>query len=261
MIEYSHRLMASVVVVLLGVLAVTAWRRHRDSPALVKGAVIAFGLVLFQAALGAVVVWLELTAISVVLHLATAMALVAVLIYVTITAWVLERPDPLQGNARVAGRARLTAAGVLGVILIGSYVTGRSAGYVFPDWPLMDGRLVPDLSYEPALLHFLHRALAAVVGVVVIVVTIGVVRSPDTTSAARRFAWSGLGMFAAQILVGAANVWTYPGRLNEAFVTLHLLSAALIWGSLVALAVVSSPSVVAARIDREVVRRPAYEAG
>lgn len=261
MIEFSHRLMATVVVVLLGVLAVTAWRRHRDAPALVRGATVAFGLVLFQALLGAVVVWLELTATSVVVHLATAMVLVAVLIHVSITAWVLERPEPLEGDERVARRARIAAVGVLGVILIGSYVTGRSAGYVFPDWPLMDGRLVPDLSYEPAALHFLHRALAGIVGVVVALVTVAALRAPAVAPVAARFARWGLGIFLAQILIGAANVWTYPGRLNEAFVTLHLLSAALIWGSLVALAVVSSPATVARRAGADVARRPAYEAG
>ncbi|MDQ3962536.1 MAG: COX15/CtaA family protein [Actinomycetota bacterium] len=261
MIEFSHRLMASVVVVLLATLAVTAWRRHRDLPVLVRGATIAFGLVLLQAVLGAVVVWLELAATSVVLHLATAMALVAVLIHLSITAWSLDRPEPLETDARVARRARLAAVGVLGVILIGSYVTGRDAGYVFSDWPLMDGRLIPDLSYEPAALHFLHRALAAIVGVVVALVVIGVIRAPAKDRLAARFAHAALGLFAIQILIGAANVWTYPGRLNELFVTLHLLSAALIWGSLVGLAVVSSPSTVARRAGAEMTQRPAYEAG
>ncbi|HEV3472490.1 MAG TPA: COX15/CtaA family protein [Actinomycetota bacterium] len=261
MIEFSHRLMASVVVVLIGLLAFIAWRRHRDAPALVWGATIAFGLVLFQAVLGAVVVWLELAAISVVLHLATAMALVAVLIYVSISAWASEHPEPVSSDARLARRARLAAAGVLGVILIGSYVTGRGAGYVFPDWPLMDGRLVPDLSYEPAALHFLHRVLAAIVGVFVAFVAMSVIRAPETSRLASRFAHTALGLFVIQILIGAANVWTYPGRVNESFVTLHLLTAALIWGSVVALAVVASPSVVARRAGVEVPQRPAYDAG
>ena len=50
----------------------------------------AFGLVMFQAVLGAVVVWLELKAESVVLHLATAMTLVAVLIYLSISTAVAD---------------------------------------------------------------------------------------------------------------------------------------------------------------------------
>lgn len=261
MIEFSHRLMATVVVILLGVLAVTAWRRYRDSPALVWGATIAFGLVLFQAVLGAIVVWLELTASAVVLHLATAMTLIAVLIHVNVGTWVAERPEPPDADARLSKRARLAAVGVFAVVLVGSYVSGRNAGYVFPDWPLMDGRLVPDLSYEPAVLHFLHRALAGIVGIVVAIVTIGVIRHRDASEIQARLARTSLALFITQILLGAANIWTYPGRLNELLVTLHLLTAVLIWGSLVALAMVSSPSVAARRAIRDAVRLPAYEAG
>src|SRR6188508_2499129 len=55
-IEFSHRAAASIVVVLLGTLAVTAYRNRKERPALVTPSIVAFGLVLFQAVLGAIVV-------------------------------------------------------------------------------------------------------------------------------------------------------------------------------------------------------------
>lgn len=258
-IEFSHRLMASVVVVLLAVLAVTAWRRFRSTPRILWGSIAAFALVLAQAALGAIVVRLELTATSVVLHLATAMTLVAVLVYVSACAWAAEaeRADPVDAGA--ARRTRAAAAAVLLLLLVGSYVSGRDAGYVFSDWPLMGGRLIPDLSFEPAAIHFAHRVLAAVVGVFVAVITIGVIRRKRELPLAARFAHSALGLFVIQVMLGAANVWVPPpSRLNELLASLHLLLGALIWTSLVGLVAVTSPGIREAVAREPVGARTAY---
>jgi len=78
-----------------------------------------------------------------------------------------------QKNSR-ARPARLTgfvlvAALVLFVQLLwGAYVAGLNAGYVASDWPLMQGKLVPDgivwhgslwatISSDPYFIHFFHR--------------------------------------------------------------------------------------------------------
>jgi heme A synthase len=234
-IEYSHRLAAFVVIVLLGSLAVTAYRRLRDHRNLVVASSIAFGLVLFQAVLGAVVVKLELEAASVVLHLATAMALAGVLVYITIA----SSPEPTGTSDRSTSRAASFAAGaVLMLLLVGSYVSGSDTGNAFGDWPLMNGKLVPDLGVEIYAIHFLHRALAAVVGMIVLVVALRIARRRDEMPGAARLAHTALGLFGVEVTIGAANVWT---GLNAAFVTLHLLVGALIWGSLVGAAVMTRP--------------------
>lgn len=261
-IEFSHRLMAAVVIVLLAILVVVAWRQRDTSRKIMWTSIAAFALVMSQAVLGAIVVWLELKAEAVVLHLATAMALVAVLIYLTVTASATEGsfvPAPDRGVAR---QARIAALGVLVLLLVGSYVTGRGAGYVFPDWPLMDGRLLPDLAVGSSAIHFLHRALAALAGVVVFVVGIAIARRKAELPTQARFAHAAMGLFALQVLIGAMNVWNPPpGITNELFVTAHLLVAALIWGCLVAVAVVSHPSLVTARSRPPVRAHAAYESG
>src|SRR5918999_1086735 len=165
-IEYAHRLAAAAVIVLIGALAVIGLRRLRGS-GLGWLAAGAFGLVLGQAVLGAIVVKLELDAVSVVLHLGLAMTLVAVLVHLTVKTHVLDgRLVPLA-DGRAASWARVAAASVFLLLLVGSYVSGRDAGYVFPDWPLMNGALVPDLSVDLYAIHFFHRALAVVVGLIV----------------------------------------------------------------------------------------------
>lgn len=262
-IEFSHRLMASVVVILLAILAVAAWRLVGADKRLKWTAVTAFILVMFQAVLGAIVVWLELKAESVVLHLATAMTLVAVLIYLSISTAVADGAFTPTSDAGMARKARMAALGVLVLLLVGSYVTGRSAGYVFEDWPLMGGKVIPDLSFEPAAIHFLHRALAAVVGIYVFVFGVSVARRKDEFPRQARFVHAAMGLFAVQVLIGALNVWNPPpGVTNELFVSLHLLTAALIWGCLVAVSVLSHPSLATTGSTRTVrSTTAAYEGG
>lgn len=248
-IEASHRATAGIVVFLLGLLAVVAIRKFRRTPALLWPSVIAFGLVIFQALLGAVVVWLELKADTVVLHLATAMSLLAVLIYLSAASLAAEGRLTLTRDAAISRTSGLTAVSVLVILLVGSYVTGRHAGGVFEDWPLMNGRLVPDLGVQLFALHFIHRALAAAGAVVVGVVAFRLNRRRAELPVQARLARVAVLAFAIEILIGAANVWT---DLNPVFVTAHLALGALIWGSLVSIAVVSHPG-----LDRVAEPKPA----
>ena len=232
LIEFSHRAVAGLVIVLIGALATWALLRYRDRPRVVWPSVIAFGLVLFQAVLGAIVVKLELDAISVVLHLATALSLLALLIYLDVGLYPVSTSD--LGNVRKL--ATVGAGSVFLLLLVGSYVSGSHAGNAFPDWPLMNGKAIPDLSVEPYAIHFLHRALAAIVGVVVLVVTLRIVRAG--TPAMARAAQAAAGLFLLEVLIGAANVWT--GQ-NAAFVTLHLAIGASIWACFFTIRSLASP--------------------
>ncbi|MDQ3939940.1 MAG: COX15/CtaA family protein [Actinomycetota bacterium] len=238
-IEFSHRLTAGVVVILLGALAFLAFLHYRSDRRVMRASVGAFLLVMFQALLGVVVVKLELEASSVVLHLATAMSLLAVLIY--LNGRLFSRGMHPTDRA-VSRRAGVAAGAVLLLLMVGSYVSGTGAGLAFPDWPLMDGRVVPDLSIDANATHFLHRALAAVVGVIVAVVSYGVIRRADEMPGAARLARLSLILFALEVVVGAANVWT---ELNAAMVTAHLALGAGIWTALVGMAVVTHPGLAA----------------
>jgi cytochrome c oxidase assembly protein subunit 15 len=238
-IEFSHRAAAGVVVILIALLAVTAFRRHRDSTRLLWTSVGALGLVLSQALIGALVVKLDLKAESVVLHLGTAMSLVAVLVY--LVAATSPRAEPGAGDRSLSRQAWGAALSVFLLLLVGSYVTGKGAGLVFPDWPLMNGTPLPDLGTEDAAVHFVHRALAAVVGGIVLLTGLRLIRRGGATA---RLGRAAIALYALEVLIGAANVWT---DLNAAFVTAHLALAALIWGSLTGAAVLLHPGLERAR--------------
>lgn len=250
-IEFSHRLAAAIVTVLIASLAFTAIRSHRDEPKIMWSAIGAFFLVLFQAGLGAVVVMLELHADTVVLHLGTAMTLLALLIHLTIRIRAADG-GPMSPDAAASRSAFVMAIGVFLLLLVGSYLSGTGGTGGFSDWPLMDGKLVPDLAERSQAIHFLHRAVAAVVGVMVVVLGLRIIKRKAELPEASRLVHIALGLFAIEVLIGAVNVWT---GLNAAAVTAHLAIGAAVWATLVAAAASTSPALAAAA-ERSSARAP-----
>src|SRR5205807_4311100 len=215
-IEMSHRYLVSFSI--WGAVAVCAaaliWHR-RDRVVLWSGLAIV-PLFVAQAALGAYVVHRELVAWTVVAHLALAMIVMAVLIVLTIHAATGARAQgaPDRGLVRLVG---VTAAAAYGLLLLGSYVTGRGAGLAFRDWPLMGGRAIPvHLADAGPLLQFSHRLVALLVG---LLVAYTVVRARRAGGAVRGVATLVGALFLGEVLVGAMNVFT---RLHSASVTTHL---------------------------------------
>jgi heme A synthase len=231
LVEYSHRFTAFLDVVLAGSLAVVAWRGYRDVPRVFVPAVASAGLVVFQAVLGGIVVHGDLEALLVTAHLVTAMLFAAVLVVATVGAFSLAGPThPARAWAGLDRLGAITAGCALVLIGVGAYVRGEGAGLAFTDWPLVGGRAVPATWSVPTSLQFTHRVLAAVVLVLVVAMAIRVRRAMPGPPAAVLSAVAA-GLVTAQVLVGAANVWS---RLASAAVVAHVTLAGLAWGAIVA---------------------------
>jgi heme a synthase len=239
LIEYSHRFTAFVDVVLAVALAVVAARRFREVPRVYRPALAAVGLVVFQAILGGVVVHGELEALLVSAHLVTAMLFAGVLVSATVAAFSLDATPREGGGLR--RRAEVAAGATLALIGVGAYVRGEGAGLVFTDWPLFGGRAVPGTWTVPAALQFGHRVLAGVVLALVVALAIRARREAPGSAAATLAAVAAV-LVGAQILIGAANVWS---RLADPSVVAHVTVASLSWGALVGAA--SSARLVAPR--------------
>ena len=231
LIEYSHRLTAFLDIVAIAALAVYAWRGFRRERRVAVPAVAAFGLVIVQALLGAIVVWSKLEALNVTLHLATAMLLVASVVLATVGAFTIDVVS--TGRDRLRTQAWWTAGAVYALLVVGALVRGEGAGLAFRDWPLMDGRLVPSLGRVGPAVQFVHRGLALVAGVLVVWLAVRARGRRAERPATARWASVAAVLFAAQVLLGAANVWT--GLATWAVVG-HVLLASLVWGALVATA-------------------------
>jgi protoheme IX farnesyltransferase len=239
LIEFSHRTMAFVVAVLTALTGVAAIRVLRREPALLWPAVLAFPLVLAQAGLGAVVVATDLDPWWVTAHFVTALLLIADVTYVAAAAVSTDGGGGTVQGAGAGSFAHLATgtAGVVGLLLlVGTYVRASGAQLVFTDWPLMDGRLVPTLG-GGATAMFLHRALAAVATLLILWTAIRARTDGDRPPVLVRLSTVALVLFVAQVLVGAANVWT---RLRPWAVVAHVALAVLIWATVIALATVAT---------------------
>ena len=140
-IEWLHRTVAAIIGLLTLAMAIVAFRDHRDRRALLWPAIGAVVLVGFQAWLGQETVRLGNSGPSVTAHLAAAMALIGLLVYLLVRSSFPARFGGRGASQRFTLLASFGAAATFVVLLFGSNVTARDAALVFPDWPLMNGSL------------------------------------------------------------------------------------------------------------------------
>ncbi len=232
-IEWVHRTVAAVIgfeILGLAVLAVRDYRTRRSILWPTIGAVL---LVAFQAWLGRETVRLGNTGESVTAHLASAMALVGLLVFLTVRAGYPAHLPRRGASQRFTLLAAFAAAATFALLLFGSQVTATDSALVFPDWPLMGGSLVPPLT-DVTGAHVLHRWVAAVVGLIVLAVALAAWRTQRERRTFVRLAVGAGGLFTIQIVIGGAQVLT---RLAEWTQTLHLALGAVIWATLAGLTV------------------------
>lgn len=237
LIEWNHRLVAAIVSTLVVALAgLTWWQRRRaggtEQSAPGRAGYLALGLLIVQVLLGAVTVKLELPPWTVILHLGTALALLAVLLSAA-----------LGGLVARPGAATLVAAtwGFV-TVLFGGLTANLGAATACVGFPLCNGQIVPAGNYLQHV-HWAHRLLAY--GLVVYLL-VWALRSR------RRGAALALGIALLQIVVAAIMVLrTVPQPLQAA----HAAIGAAVWGALVVVAVLEG------RAKRTVASPPAGAGG
>ena len=234
--EWVHRTVAVLVGLLVLGMALLAVLDHRDRPSILWPSLAAVALVGFQAWLGRETVRLGNTGESVTAHLATAMALLALLLFVLARSTFPARLGGRGGSQRFTLLAAFGAATTFALLLFGSHVTALNATLVFPDWPLMNGSLAPALANDETFAHVLHRWVAVIVGVIVVGIAVVAWRTQRDRTAVVRLALLAGVLFPIQAAVGGAQVLTSLAAWTQ---TLHLALGAFIWGALVGLVVVS----------------------
>ncbi|MEJ2482104.1 MAG: COX15/CtaA family protein [Gemmatimonadota bacterium] len=242
-IEYGHRLAALAVSVIVVWLAVSAFRSvNRDRPAIdvpVSGSwvrlrrysLLAVTLLVVQILLGAVTVWLELPPVTVILHLSTAMALLA-----TLTVAASEALAP--GHVRQIDRAsRITLwSAIFGfvVVVAGGLVANFDAGPACIGFPACNGSWMPAGDNPLIHIHWGHRILAYVFVAWCLLLPFAVQRARPGDGPSRRIAFTVTAAALVQLAVGAAMVLTMlDGVLRAAHVglgaLLFLLLVRLAW--------------------------------
>src|SRR5689334_19829122 len=128
-IEFSHRLLAAIVVVLIGLLCWRAYQSLRDGNRwALRGSVAAAVIVLLQAVLGGLTVEHSLKDFLVAAHLGTAMLLLGLLLWLSFKARsqaAIEADQPVREPTRSLRPYAVTAAALLlCAIVAGGYMAG-----------------------------------------------------------------------------------------------------------------------------------------
>jgi protoheme IX farnesyltransferase len=271
LIEYTHRALGmisgllSLALALVGIAMLVRERRGADLEAprpAVWGAVSMAPLFVVQGALGGWVVLSGLDPAVITIHFAVAFAVLALSVAITTLA-LLDRPpapDPDRGFLRLA---TWTAVATYALLLVGTYVRAEGAGLAFRDWPLMGGRLVPSLTVYGAVEMFLHRGLAVVVTALVIWLAVRARTRAPRSRALVRLSGLAVVLLLTQVTLGGINVVT---ELATAPRAAHVGVSALIWATIVAIAVVArrEPAGVSPdgpRVDRLSADAPPEAAG
>jgi protoheme IX farnesyltransferase len=240
LIEYVHRLLGMVsgtLALVLATVAIVALVRARrgGAPAAPRPALwLAVSLApsfLVQGILGGWVVNSGLLPGVVTIHFAAAFVVLALTVAIT----VLVTADPVPRHGRgLASATTWTAAATYLLLLVGTYVRARGTGLAFTDWPLMDGRLLPDLSLPGALEMFAHRLLAISVMALLLWVVVRARTMPVRPPLITRLSLLSLAFLVGQVALGGVSVLTGLAALPMAA---HVAMSALVWAAVVALAV------------------------
>jgi cytochrome c oxidase assembly protein subunit 15 len=144
-------------------------------------------------------------------HLLTALALLAGLVWTALDMRRLAR-DPAARPAPLTAGSALVALVLFVQLLLGAWVAGLNAGHAAYDWPLMNGRLVPEidfssgvlwtLTHDPFLLQWMHRWWAWVAVAALVWLARRVRKADRRASIALHTA------FGTMVLLGIATVMT-----------------------------------------------------
>lgn len=162
-IEWMHRLLASVLIVAVGVLVVLAWKRRPTlggAGGALRAALLSLGLVLFAAGFGAVTVFTVNPPWATVVHKLIAAALLAALAATAVRAGGLGAAGaaPGSGTAKAARGATVAAALALVVVVMGAFTAKiPDAAVACAGFPLCGEG---SLGGGPQHVQLTHRVLA-----------------------------------------------------------------------------------------------------
>lgn len=106
---------------------------------------------------------IEVSQYRLALHLTTAFMILGLLVWVALEEWPSERRITGEiATPLIKRMATIIVAAVLVQVVLGAFVAGLRAGYIYNTWPSMDGQFVPsDYWIKPAYLSFFESHAAA----------------------------------------------------------------------------------------------------
>jgi len=235
--EWSHRLLGRVLaLVFFGPFVWFAVRRE-----LPRRLFLRLGVIFLLGAAQAVVGWwmvasglehrLYVAPERLMVHLGLAFALLGALVWTGLDAWAGVARQTLPSPW---GRAGAWLIGLIYLqVLLGALVAGNHAGLIYNDWPLMNGRLIPDdypgadlwetVAHTQGAVQLHHRLLAyAIVAVALVMAT----RAWRSSYLARECKLLAGGVAAAVLAQAGLGIVTLMSRAPLGLSVAHQLLAA-----------------------------------
>jgi heme A synthase len=236
-VEFSHRMAATVVVVLIAAMALLAWRRLRNHSWLVRGTIAAGVLVIAQAVLGGVTVENDLHEYLVAAHLGLAMLLLGLLL--ALRRGAMPELPRTEGSRALRVLTLTSMVLVLCTIVAGGVVAGTegegtatepvvgahlACGEEFPT--CLNGSFMPFGSGRLVDIQLTHRLFMYLASISVLAMAAVALRN----RVRQRAFYVAAGVLLAQVLLGALNVWLgkHPG-----LIVAHLALGTTLWGTVV----------------------------
>jgi heme A synthase len=234
-IEYSHRLVATLTSPLILASAFVAWWRFRKLRLLSFPLLSAGMLLAVQGLLGGLVVYLETPPNLVAVHLTIAFIIQALVVLPTVLTTISSANKLSSRNlgfsTPLERHVLYLLITIFLMILSGALVVGSNSTYACSGWPLCNGQLIP--SNANALLHMFHRLMVLMASLVLVRVFMLARVDIHKQAAVQSSVNILVTLFVAQATVGALKVsFAFPIWL----LGLHVALASAVWVSTVVLA-------------------------
>lgn len=237
--EQSHRYLASIVTILIAVLAVMCWRAGEKAYHMRALATAGVAVIVVQIVLGAITVFTNNAPVTVALHLIVALLFLADVTVTAVRAFA-GRDRSWMPLSSVDRSSLWAVFGIFLVVISGSLVVDGRAQKACPSWPVCLGSHAQGGLID---LQLIHRAVVLVGTVLALIYLVRVLRSGSRPSPQYKLALATLILLVVQIGMGAVVAIT---KAPDALADIHLALAAAIWALLVSTASVgamsSSPS-------------------
>jgi heme A synthase len=246
-IEFSHRLLATVVVILIGILCWRAYKGLREKRDWAfRGSLVAGVLVLAQAVLGGLTVEHGLAEELVAAHLGTAMVLLGLLLWLSfkarseaaVEAGTATPPvrglKPFAATAAVLLLCAIVAGGYMagteerGTADVGPNVAGAhmACGKMFPECG--SGKFLPFGNNRLTDIHLTHRVFVYL-ATIAIIVLLSVAFARGSRD---RLLWLAALLLLCQFTLGALNVWLGE---HGPLIVAHLTAGTLLWAAVISI--------------------------
>lgn len=251
-IEFTHRLMSGLSLILIVILVIWAFRAYPRGHIVRKGAALSMFFIITEALIGAGLVLFEWVAqdastgraIAMTVHLANTFLLLAV---ITLTGWWASggQTPVIHGNQSVI---ILLVIGWVGLLILGMSGALTALGdTLFPVTSLEEGLSQDFSSTAHFLIRFrlLHPSIAIIVGTYLIVMA-SYLRNTRSGDDVRSFSLILTLLFIIQLAAGVINVFLLAPVWLQ---LVHLLLADLSW---IALVLLSGATLVAKKADHSI---------